>query len=106
MVRCSPRSELTSELFPTFGRPTMASASSVSPATSSSSGGRPSTIASSKSPVPSPWIAETEARELAGDRHAHAFGFGFVRNENDRAPRLAHDGDDVVVERRKPGGCV
>ena len=60
ITRSRPRNALTSEDLPTFGRPITASRTRSSSASStSSSGGSSSTSRSSRSPVPSPWAAET-----------------------------------------------
>ncbi len=59
--RSSPTRRLKRVDFPTFGRPTMAIEKMPSSAStgSSGSGGNASTRASSRSPLPRPWIADT-----------------------------------------------
>ncbi len=59
IARSSFKSAFSSDDLPTLGWPISASASCGSSSLEGSSGGNFSTIASSKSPVPSPWIAET-----------------------------------------------
>ncbi|MNJ62745.1 hypothetical protein D3C77_585970 [compost metagenome] len=59
ITRSSPRSALTSDDLPTFGRPISATRMTSSSYSSSSSSGRLSVIASSKSPTPVPWLPDT-----------------------------------------------
>jgi hypothetical protein len=73
-------------------------------------GGKRSTIASSRSPVPSPWIAETtigspkpRRANSPGIEALHAFGFGLVRDQITGCRVLRMMCHDVVVERREPG---
>ena len=57
ITRSSPSSRFTSEDFPTFGRPI--SATRVASSRSATIRGSRSTILSSRSPVPSPCVADT-----------------------------------------------
>ena len=59
MTRSCPRMRLTREDLPTLGLPMMATLMTSSSSSSSSSGGKYWKQASSRSPVPWPWTAET-----------------------------------------------
>ena len=59
ITRFSPKMQLISEDFPTFGFPMTATRMTSSSSSSPSSSGKYSKQASSRSPVPCPWMAET-----------------------------------------------
>ena len=119
ITRSEPRKALTSEDLPTLGRPITATR------TASSSSGRvggwsPSaaTIASSRSPVPSPWrgrdrhrLAEAEAVELGGrgDRRSGRSTLLAATRTGTSPPRrvfgqLGVAGPQAGAARRRPSG--
>ena len=62
ITRSEPRKALTSEDLPTLGRPITATRTASSSSARGGAVAERSTIASSRSPVPSPWVAETGER--------------------------------------------
>src|SRR5579884_2217742 len=101
ITRSSPRSALTSEDLPTFGRPRNATRSGSAASASAPGGaptlGRTATISSRSSPTPRPWVAEAERVELVG-LGSLGGGIDLVRHEQHRpAPRAEQPGDLPVL---------